>query len=125
MKVADYENVQRALMSVTTEEIDAGAFERGYNAGIGVAMEMLGFAKAAISNEPEEAEEPAEFGVWHKPARMRPKYGEIVLVEPESGHTCTGYVHRYDNCDRWYDHVGNGINPKRWCYLPIQIQEGA
>jgi len=84
MKLTGYANVQRALMSVATEEIDAGGFERGYNAGIGVAIEMLGFAKAAISSELEEPETPdekmTEFYEWYKPAETIPPFYHSVLA---------------------------------------------
>lgn len=124
-RLIDREKYNRALTGCSIPG-DNGIFERGFNTGLNVAWNLLSVMpdelpemKATVTIA---SHEPAVFGEWYKPEKL-PEYGKLVLVEPETGKTCTGYAKRYDNSNRWYDHVGNGINPKRWCELPIQ-EEG-
>lgn len=125
--LTEKETLSQALINCLTVEYNAGSFERGFNTGLRVAQNLLSAAPETLVGELKAtveiaSHEPAVFGEWYKPEKL-PEYGKLVLVEPETGKTCTGYVKRYDNSNRWYDHLGNGINPKRWCELPVQ-EEG-
>lgn len=123
-RLIDGEKYNRALTSCSIPG-ENGIFERGFNAGLNVAWNLLSVMpdelpemKATVT---VASHEPAVFGEWYKPEEKNPETGKDVLVELENDHGVMAVWHYNEVSKAWFEAV-SGIKRSapiaRWCYLP-------
>ena len=115
------ETYNRALTGCSIPD-DNGTFERGFNAGLNVAWNLLSVMpdelpemKATVTIA---SHEPAVFGEWYKPDECKPDAGRVVLAEFVSGGM---FLVFFDKMNDVWRHNTSGENTApiaRWCYLP-------